>query len=126
MVSRLLAALVGAVFLFSGAGKVTGFAQWKTEARAQSLWPVVTYALPVLELILGASLVVFEPNVVILGAATALLLVFTVYLAVMVISGSTVPCACFGARFSRPPSWRHVLRNLALMALLFLSAALGQ
>ncbi len=123
MTSRLLAAAVGVVFLFSGAGKVTGFAQWKVDARAQGLWRVVTYSLPPLELVLGACLVVLEPNTVVLGLATVLLVVFTVYLAVMVLTGSKVPCACFGARSSRPPSWRHVLRNLGLIAVLVSAAA---
>lgn len=124
MTSRLLAALVGSVFLWSGAAKTTGFAQWRSDARAQGLWPVVAYVLPLLELVLGGCLVVLDPGAVVLGAATVLLLVFTVYLAVMVMTGSSVPCACFGARFSRPPSWRHVLRNVALMAALFASASL--
>ena len=123
MTARLLAAAVGAVFLFSGSTKVTGFAQWKTDARAQGLWSAVTYLLPAVELLLGGCLVVLAPNTVVLGAATVLLLVFTTYLVVMVLTGSTVPCACFGARFSRPPSWRHVLRNLALIAVLVLAAA---
>ncbi len=123
MAARLLAAAVGAVFLFSGAGKATGFAQWRADARAQGLWPLVAYVLPVIELVLGGCLVVLEPSTVVLGSATVLLLVFTTYLSVMVLTGSTVPCACFGARFSRPPSWMHVLRNLALMAMLFAAAA---
>lgn len=123
MTSRLLAAVVGAVFLWSGSSKATGFGQWRADARAQGLWPLVTYVLPTLELVLGGCLLVLEPNTVVLGVATVLLLVFTTYLAVMVLTGSKVPCACFGARFSRPPSWRHVLRNLALIAVLVLAAA---
>ena len=123
MAARLLAAVVGVVFLWSGSSKATGFARWKADARAQGLWPSVTHVLPPLELVLGGCLVVLEPNTVVLGMATVLLLVFTTYLAVMVLTGSKVPCACFGARFSRPPSWRHVVRNLALIAALVLAAA---
>ena len=123
MAARLLAAVVGVVFLWSGSSKATGFALWKADARAQGLWTSVTYVLPPLELVLGGCLVVLEPNTVVLGMATVLLLVFTTYLAVMVLTGSKVPCACFGARFSRPPSWRHVVRNLALIAALVLAAA---
>ncbi len=123
MISRLLAALVGVVFLVSGAGKATGFAQWKADARSQGLWIPVTYSLPVIELVLGGCLVVLEPNTVVFGLATVLLVVFTTYLTVMVLTGSTVPCACFGARFSRPPSWRHVMRNIALLAAVATAAA---
>ncbi len=123
MVSRILAAVVGVVFLYAGAMKVTGFEQWKADARAQGLWPAVAFVLPAAELILGGALVVLEPNAFVFGLATLLLLVFTTFLMVMVMTGSQVPCACFGARFSRPPSWRHVLRNLGLMGALFVSAA---
>ena len=58
------------------------------------------------------------------GAATLLLLVFTVFLVVSVAVGSTTPCACFGSVRRRPPGWRDVVRNLALMAALFASAVL--
>lgn len=124
MMSRVLAAIVGVVILFAGAMKVTGFPQWKADARSQGLWPVIAYLLPAGELVIGALLIVLSPTAFVLGVATLMLLVFTAYLVVLVASGSTVPCACFGAKFSRPPSWRDVGRNLALMVALFLSAAL--
>jgi hypothetical protein len=124
VISRLLAAAVGIVILFAGATKVSGFQQWKSDARSQGLWPAVAYALPVVELVIGALLIVLNPNAVVLGLATLLVLIFTVYLVVLVSSGSTIPCACFGAKFSRPPSGRDILRNCAMLVALFLSAAL--
>lgn len=124
MTARILAALVGAIILFAGASKATGFAQWKLDARSQGLWPVVAYALPAIELVLGALLIVLNPSPVVLGLATLLVLIFTVYLIVLVASGSTVPCACFGAKFSRPPSTRDVVRNVAMLGALFIAAAL--
>lgn len=124
MISRLLAGLVGVVILFAGASKLTGFNQWKADARSQGLWPVVAYALPVIELIIGALLIVLAPTPLVLGLATLLVLIFTVYLVVLVASGSTVPCACFGAKFSRPPSGRDILRNCVMLIALFVSAAL--
>jgi hypothetical protein len=44
-------------------------------------------------------------------------------LLMQVLTKSQVPCACFGANVNRPPSRRDVMRNLALIALLFTSAA---
>jgi hypothetical protein len=79
---------------------------------------------PGVELLLGALLIVLAPTPVVFGAATLLLLIFTVYLLVLVASGSTVPCACFGARFSKPPSWRDVLRNVLMLTALFVAAAM--
>lgn len=125
MTARVLAAIVGAVILFAGAAKATGFQQWKADARSQGLWPVIVYVLPGAELLIGALLIVLAPTPLVFGAATLLLLIFTTYLVVLVASGSTVPCACFGARFSRPPSWRDIVRNVALMAALFVAAVVS-
>jgi len=124
VISRILAAAVGAIILFAGASKITGFQQWKADARSQGLWPAVAYALPGIELVIGALLIVLKPTPFVLGVATLLVLIFTVYLVVMVASGSTVPCACFGAKFSRPPSGKDILRNCAMLIALFASAAL--
>lgn len=125
MIERLLAAVVGLVILFAGAAKITGREEWKRQATAQSLWPIVVVVLPIAELVIGASLLVLPPNAFVLGIATLLLLIFTVFLFVMVATKSQVPCACFGARSTRPPSWRDVVRNLLLMLALFVAAALS-
>jgi hypothetical protein len=121
--ARVCAAIVGATLALAGAGKVMSWNQWLANARRQHLWKIVAVALPVLELVLGAALVVLQPTPTILGLATLLLVVFTSFLAMQVLTKSQVPCACFGAHVNRPPSWRDVMRNLALIALLFTSAA---
>ena len=121
--ARVCAAIVGATLALAGAGKVMSWNQWLTNARRQHLWKAVAVTLPVLELVLGAALVVLQPTPTILGLATLLLVVFTSFLAMQVLTKSQVPCACFGANVNRPPSWRDVMRNLALIALLFTSAA---
>lgn len=121
--ARACAAIVGATLALAGAGKVMSWNQWLANARRQHLWKTVALALPVLELVLGAALVVLKPTPTILGLATLLLVVFTSFLAMQVLTKSQVPCACFGVNVNRPPSWRDVMRNLALIALLFTSAA---
>ena len=120
--SRFLAAVPGAVLAFAGAGKVTSWQAWTAAARAQRLPAAVAALVPPAELVLGVCLVVLEPRPLVLGAATFMLLVFTVHLSVQVATGSTVPCACFGARVARAPRWPDVVRNLALMAALFAAA----
>lgn len=120
---RVCAAIVGATLALAGAGKVMSWNQWLTNARRQHLWKAVAVTLPVLELVLGAALVVLQPTPTILGLATLLLVVFTSFLAMQVLTKSQVPCACFGANVNRPPSRRDVMRNLALIVLLFTSAA---
>ena len=121
--ARVCAAIVGATLALAGAGKVMSWNQWLANARRQHLWKNVPVALTVLELVLGAALVVLKPTPTILGLATLLLVVFTSFLAMQVLTKSQVPCACFGAHVNRPPSRRDVMRNLALIALLFTSAA---
>lgn len=125
MVAHLLAGAVGVVLAYAGAQKVTGWSAWMSTARAQSVWKPVAALVPVLELFLGACMVVLSPAAPVMGAATLLLLVFTAFLVVQVATRSQVPCACFGARAVRPPSGRDVLRNLAMIAALVVAAALG-
>jgi hypothetical protein len=125
VIAHVLAALVGSVIAIAGALKIVNRAQWIRDANAQHLWPAVTHVLPFLELLLGALLIVLPPHAFVLGSATLLLLIFTTYLVALIASKSNVPCACFGSRSSRPPSGRDVLRNLALMVMLFISAAVS-
>ncbi len=123
MVSRILAAAVGAVLAVAGASKLLDFRGWMRDARAQAVWPAVAAVVPPVEIVIGASLVALDPAPFTLGAATVLLLIFTAFLAASVIAGSTTPCACFGSVRRRPPSWRDVGRNIVLMLALFVAAA---
>ena len=123
--ARVCAAVVGATLALAGASKVTSWNQWRANARQQHLWSFVAVVLPGLELVLGAALLVLKPAATVLGLATLLLVVFTSFLALQVTTKSQVPCACFGAHVNRPPSWRDVVRNFALIALMFAAAALS-
>ena len=123
--ARVSAAVVGATLALAGAGKFTLWNQWLSNARRQHLWKVVAISLPGIELVLGAALFVLKPTPIVTGLATLLLVVFTSFLALQVMTKSQVPCACFGAHVNRPPSWRDVARNLGLIALMFTAAALS-
>lgn len=125
MIARICAAFVGAVLALAGASKITSWQLWLVNAARQHVWKWVAYLVPVLELSLGAALVVLKPIPVVLGLSTLLLVVFTSFLAMQVMSKSVVPCACFGATSNKPPTRRDVLRNLALIALLFVAASLS-
>lgn len=124
-IARVCAAVVGATLALAGAGKFTSWNQWLSNARRQHLWKFVAVSLPAIELVLGAALLVLQPVPIVLGLATLLLVVFTSFLAMQVLTKSQVPCACFGAHVNRPPSWRDVVRNLGLIALMFTAAALS-
>jgi hypothetical protein len=125
MISRIAAIVVGAVFLLAGASKVVNMSQWLRDANSQAVWKPVAVVIPFVELILGGCLVGLPVSPIVLGLSTALLLVFTAFLIAQIRVSSDVPCACFGSFLRRPPSGKDVLRNVALMALLFVSAALA-
>ena len=125
IIARVCAAVVGATLALAGAGKFTSWNQWLSNARRQHLWKFVAVSLPAIELVLGAALLVLQPVPIVLGLATLLLVVFTSFLAMQVLTKSQVPCACFVAHVNRPPSWRDVVRNLGLIALMFTAAALS-
>jgi len=123
IVGRIAAAAVGALLCWAGASKFADVRAWRASAARHGLPGPIAVVLPWSELALGAVLVTVTPMVWSLAAATVLLLVFTAYLVVQVGRGSTEPCACFGARSVRPPRWRDVARNLAMIAALVLAAA---
>lgn len=125
MFARLCAAIVGVVLALAGAGKITSWRQWRVSAARQHVWTWIAFLVPGLELTLGASLVVLKPAPVVLGSATLLLVIFTSFLAMQVLSKSQVPCACFGVNSNKPPTRRDVFRNLSLIALLFVAAVLS-
>lgn len=124
LASHAASALVGAVLAYAGARKMLDPRAWFASASAQGLRHAIAAPVPFVELVIGACLVGLGPQLWSLSSATLLLTVFTVFLVVQVTTGSKVPCACFGAASRRPPRWSDVVRNLCLVGLLVVSAAL--
>ncbi len=107
--------VLGAVFVASGALKVRDPA-WPASARAFGApgWSVPV--LPWAELTAGA-LVAAQFRWAAVGVLL-LLAAFTSLIAVHVVRGDDVPCACFGrASSARPVSWWHIVRNVVLAGL---------
>jgi hypothetical protein len=77
--------------------------------------------LPLLELLVAASLL--RPATAAAGAAAAVLLlgVFSLAIAVNLVRGHAPRCHCFGQLRSAPTSWKTVARNLVLIGLGVLS-----
>ncbi len=125
MIAHICAAIVGVLIAIAGATKITDFQQWRKDADAQHVWPMIALVVPPLELLVGALLIVLTPQPTVLGAATLLLLVFSAFLVAQIASGSSTPCACFGSKSKRAPSQRDIARNIAMMALLFAAAVLS-
>ena len=76
---------------------------------------IVGYLLPWVELLLACSLVLGVASRTAAMVAIALLAVFSIAQAVVLIQGRRVECGCFGSHSSEPVQWRDVLRNVFLL-----------
>ena len=114
-------ALVGLVLLAAGALKLRD-ATWPADAGAFGLPVVLARPLALTETVLGALLVAQIGGRTTSTFAAAMLGAFTAAVAVHVVRGDAVPCACFGSRSGGAPvTTRTIARNLVLVTL----AALG-
>jgi uncharacterized membrane protein YphA (DoxX/SURF4 family) len=120
-VSWLAGAAVGVVLLASGALKLASPA-WPEQARQLGAPRLAVPLVPVLEMLLGALLVVGWGVPAVPLAAVTLLGAFTVLLVVRLAQGRRPPCACFGRLATRPITWWSVARNVGLMGLLLVAA----
>ena len=82
--------------------------------------PITAVAVPAAELTAAALLFLPMTRTTGLFAALLLMVVFTLYLAFMLLSGETLPCACGGVISTL--GWKaHLLVNMALTALAFMA-----
>ena len=119
----LFAAVVGVVFVFAGVRKMTSWSTWMADAAAQKVPSSIAMVVPVVEVMLGVTLIALRPTKVVIVTACAVLLAFTAHLVARIRRGDDVPCGCFGSTRRVPPSWRDVWRNVALMVCLMVSLA---
>ena len=116
------ALVLGVVLLASGALKVAGWGVWRAQADELSVPRWAAAAVPVLELVLGALLVVNLGRPVTAVLAAVLLTAFTALLVRLLLDGRRPPCNCFGSLSRRPIGWGSVVRNLVLLALAVVAA----
>ena len=109
--------LLGIAFLVAGGSKLAAGPSWPEQASGLGAPAVVVPALPWIELVLGALLVVQLAPVAAGTSSLVLLAAFTALIVRRLGQGRHPPCACFGAWSARPLGWGHVVRNLALAAL---------
>lgn len=118
---RILALLLGALFIYSGAIKLwdpAGFAQ-QVEAYKilpKAAVPTFAMALPVFELLTGTFLVVNRRVREALFCCIAMLVVFTVALISLKARGIETACGCFGNNGGE--IWFAIGRDLLLLAIL--------
>lgn len=113
---------LGVVLLLSGALKLTGWRLWRAQARELAVPDAVVIGLPLLELVLGALLVVDVGRPVTALLAAVLLTAFTAVIVRLLLDGRRPPCACFGALSRQPIGWGSVVRNAVLIGLAVVAA----
>ncbi len=113
--------IVGASLISAGALKLLAGAGWPKQAADMGVGRSVAAVVPWVELVLGVGTAarVFRPWPAV--AAGLLLVAFTVLIVLRLLDGSRPPCACFGSRSDRPLGATHLVRNVALLALVGLA-----
>jgi len=117
VVAAVAGVLLGLSFVVAGGSKIAAAGSWPEQARGLGAPRWAIPAVPWIELVLGAVLVVQLAPLAAGAAAVGLLVVFTVLIARRLAAGEHPPCACFGAWSASPIGWRHLVRNGALLAL---------
>jgi len=118
------ALLVAGVLLAAGVSKMASPAQWRSQAAGLGVPSLLAAITPIVELGLGALLLVQVQRHAVAWCAVALFGTFTVLLAVRLAQGKRPPCACFGLLSSRPIGPGHLLRNALFIGLAVLAATL--
>ncbi len=115
--------LVGAAFLLAGGAKIASGPLWRVQASALGAPRFTIAAVPWIEIIVGALLCAQVARPIPALIAIVTLLVFSGLLSVRLAAGQHPPCACFGSWSAKPLSWRHLVRNAALIVLAAVAAA---
>ncbi len=121
--SGIASLLLGLAFVLAGGSKIAAGPEWPVQARGLGAPAIVIPAVPWVEILIGAVLVVQIARRPAAAAAVAVLVVFTVLLIGQLARGHRPPCACFGAWSVKPLGLGHVVRNMALIGLGMLALA---
>ena len=109
--------LLGMVFIVSGGSKIAAGPAWPEQAAGLGTPMMVVPALPWIEIVLGAILVMQLAPTVAAIAAIVVLVTFTGLIVRRLSQGRHPPCACFGAWSAKPLGIGHVARNAGFIAL---------
>lgn len=118
------AVVTGLVFLIAAITKLAAPAAWHAQASDLGVPPAVSRAVPYVEALLGALLLVQFQRQVVAWCAVAVLVAFTTLLVVRLAQGRRPPCACFGSLTPKPIGAASVARNLVFIAVAVLAATL--
>ncbi len=109
--------VLAGVFAFSGAAKLVAREAFGRSLAAFRLPRWLTTFVPVLELAMGAVLIVGLHRPWPAAVAAALVVVFSAAIVRSLLAGVRAPCLCFGARSGEEVSAWTIVRNGWLLAL---------
>lgn len=109
------------MLLWSGAAKVVA-RSWAGTAAEFGVPRALRPAIPLSELVLGASLITGLARPWTALATTAMLAAFSAAIALHLARGQAVPCGCFGDVSSRPVGPPDLVRNASFICLAAVAA----
>jgi len=122
--------LLGLLFVLSAVAKIKSGRESSAQViRGYRLVPeplvgVLVFALPAVELVIGACLLTGVAITAAAWGAAVLLGAFTIAAAVVLARGERTGCGCFGRYFEQLISPKVVVRNLVLVGLALLVAVI--
>jgi hypothetical protein len=122
LVGALAAVVVGITFVAAGVLKLADLPAWTRQASDLRVPAPAARALPLVEIVVGATLAVLLAEPWPALAAIVLLVAFEVVIVLRLRDGARPPCACFGSRSTTPLGARHLARNAVLLALATVAA----
>ena len=122
VVALIAAIAVGVIVVWAGATKLVSGGTWHESVDSAGVPRVVLRGLPFVELGLGSLTVVRLWLPVVPLMLAGLLALFTLWIVSAMRRDVVPPCACFGSRVTEPVGWKHVGRNIVLLALAGLAA----
>lgn len=122
LISDIASYLLLMLFMYTAASKlltVKSFASTLAKSPLIGSYnTIVAWSIPILEILIGILLIVVSLRKIGLYASLGLMVIFTVYLCYMVLSGSKLPCHCGGVVSTL--SWQqHIWFNMAFVLIAF-------
>lgn len=117
-VIEIISALLIVIFVYAAASKLLNIplfaAQLETHPYLKQFSDLLAWLVPGLEILISVLLILPITRKSGLYASAVLLIIFTMYLGLMLLSGKQLPCSCGG--FISILDWKqHVVFNLALI-----------
>ena len=111
---EIISSLLILLFVYAASSKLIDYNEFKVQLK-NSGWlspfaGIIAWLIPAIELVISLILMVKDTRVVGLYASLILLIIFTIYISGMLLSGQHLPCSCGGVIQSL--SWKqHLLFN---------------